>query len=45
MMVMLEIEDALASTAVTVALPVTTDCGSGGGICTEDGRMLSNRVD
>ena len=30
---------------VTVVLPVTEDCESDGAICTEDGRMLSNRVE
>ena len=30
---------------VTVVLPVTTDCESTGAICTEDGRMLSNKVE
>ena len=29
--------------AVTIVLPVTTDCGAQGAICTSDGRMLSNR--
>ena len=28
---------------VTIVLPVTTDCGADGAICTADGRMLSNR--
>ena len=31
--------------AVTVALPATGDCDSGGAICAEDGRMLSNRTE
>ena len=30
---------------VTVVLPVTTGCVSQGAICTEDGRMLSNRLE
>ena len=29
---------------VIIALPETTDCGDPGAICTEDGRMLSNRL-
>ena len=29
---------------VTIVLPVTTDCGVQGAICTEDGRMLSNSL-
>ena len=29
--------------AVTIVLPATTDCAAQGAICTEDGRMLSNR--
>ena len=28
---------------VTIVLPVTTDCDAQGAICTDDGRMLSNR--
>ena len=28
---------------VTIVLPVTTDCDADGAVCTEDGRMLSNR--
>ena len=31
--------------AVTIVLPVTTDCDSDGAVCTEDGRMLSNRLE
>ena len=31
--------------AVTVVLPVTEDCEADGAICTEDGRMLSNRLE
>ena len=30
---------------VTVVLPVTTDCTAQGAICTQDGRMLSNRLE
>ena len=30
---------------VTVALPATTDCSAQGATCTEDGRMLSNRLE
>ena len=30
---------------VTIVLPVTTDCASQGAVCTEDGRMLSQRVE
>ena len=30
---------------VTVVLPATEDCDAPGAICTEDGRMLSNRVE
>ena len=30
---------------VFVALPATEDCGDQGAICTEDGRMLSNRTE
>ena len=29
---------------VTITLPATTDCDADGAICTEDGRMLSNRL-
>ena len=31
--------------AVTIVLPVTTDCQAQGAICTGDGRMLSNRLE
>ena len=31
--------------AVTIVLPVTTDCAATGAICTDDGRKLSNRLD
>ena len=34
-----------SAAAVTVVLPVTTDCGAAGAICTGDGRMLSNRLE
>ena len=30
---------------VTIVLPATTDCDATGAICTEDGRMLSNRLE
>ena len=30
---------------VTITLPITTDCGAEGAICTEDGRKLSNRLE
>ena len=30
---------------VTIVLPATTDCDAAGAICTEDGRMLSNRLE
>ena len=30
--------------AVTIALPSTTDCAASSAVCTEDGRMLSNRT-
>ena len=30
---------------VTIVLPATTDCEANGAICTEDGRMLSERVE
>ena len=30
---------------VTIVLPVTTDCDAPGAVCTEDGRMLSQRVE
>ena len=29
---------------VTVVLPVTVDCNAQGAFCTQDGRMLSNRL-
>ena len=31
--------------AVTTVLPATTDCTAQGAICTQDGRMLSNRLE
>ena len=31
--------------AVTIVLPQTTDCGATGAVCTDDGRMLSNRLE
>ncbi len=34
-----------SSATVTVVLPVTTDCNATGAICTENGRMLSNRLE
>ena len=34
-----------ADGAVTVELPVTTNCDSDGAVCAEDGRMLSNRLE
>ena len=34
-----------SSATVTLVLPVTTDCNAAGAICTEDGRMLSNRTE
>ena len=30
---------------VGIVLPATTDCGASGAICTEDGKMLSNRLE
>ena len=30
---------------VTVILPITTDCNDDGAVCTDDGRMLSNRLE
>ena len=30
---------------VTITLPATGDCGDTGAICTEDGRMLSKRLE
>ena len=33
------------SADVTIALNATTDCSAQGAICTEDGRMLSNRLE
>ena len=34
-----------SNAAVTVVLPVTTDCDARGAVCTEDGRMLSGRLE
>ena len=34
-----------SNAAVTVALPITTDCDDQGAICTGDGRMLSNQTE
>ena len=34
-----------SNTAVTIALPITTDCTVQGAICTGDGRKLSSRVE
>ena len=34
-----------SSEDVTIILPATTDCEAQGAICTEDGRMLSNRLE
>ena len=31
--------------AVTIVLPVTTDCAAEGAVCTQDGRMLSSRLE
>ena len=31
--------------SVTIVLPVTTDCGANGAVCTDDGRMLSSRLE
>ena len=33
------------SGTVTIVLPITTDCDSDGAVCTEDGRMLSGRLE
>ena len=30
---------------VTITLPITEDCDAQGAICTEDGRMLSHRLE
>ena len=30
---------------VTIVLPVSTDCTAEGAICTQDGRILSNRLE
>ena len=34
-----------SGTTVTVVLPITENCDDQGAICTEDGRMLSNRLE
>ena len=34
-----------SNAAVTVVLPITENCDDQGAICTEDGRMLSNRLE
>ena len=34
-----------SNVAVTIVLPVTEDCDADGAIYTEDGRMLSERVE
>ena len=34
-----------SSADVTIVLPATTDCEDSGAICTQDGRMLSNRLE
>ena len=34
-----------SNAAVTIVLPITTDCTAQGAICTSDGRMLSSRVE
>ena len=34
-----------SSGAVTIILPITEDCEAQGAICTEDGRMLSHRLE
>ena len=34
-----------SSAAVTILMPVTTDCDAQGAVCTEDGRMLSRRLE
>ena len=31
--------------SVTIVLPVTTDCGADGAVCTDDGRPLSSRLE
>ena len=36
--------DPTGNGAVSMTLPETTDCDASGAICTEDGRMLSNRL-
>ena len=34
-----------SNAAVTVVLPITENCGDQGAVCTEDGRMLSSRLE
>ena len=34
-----------SNAGVTIVLPVTTDCDARGAVCTEDGRMLSGRLE
>ena len=34
-----------ANGTTTIVLPATTDCDADGAICTEDGRMMSNRLE
>ena len=34
-----------SSADVTIVLPITTDCSAQGAVCTEDGRMLSGRLE
>ena len=34
-----------SSADVTIVLPVTTDCSAQGAVCTEDGIMLSGRLE
>ena len=34
-----------SAAAVTVVLPITTDCDADGAVCTADGRKLSNRLE
>ena len=34
-----------SNAGVTIVLPVTTDCDARGAVCTEDGRMLSSRLE
>ena len=34
-----------SSADVTITLPATTDCNAQGAVCTEDGTMLSSRLE